>query len=622
MKIKKTVLSVFLGFLGACADSPGENGQNEQSVLSAGAASTAASVRNLDNLRALTGTSLPSSTNCNDSGSVDEACCILVLGEEDHADGGGGLYCYKLDVSVADNGDTIIKPDSVSGNGRWVRAHDTGVKYAQAFRDRYPSTGGIAGALLAFGSAPACGEIRLPKGTVDISQEIEINGRWGCRIVGHGKNESGSGAGTVLRWTGGSSGNVFNLIAIQNSVFTGFMIDGNYVSGTTPNGASVGIRYQASSTGLAAMSNHFSEIGITAIKQGDGIAIHVGRSDNTQVDGSTFEKLIITHSKVGVRQEGSQTVVNAYRDIRFQDMTEYAMDFQGGDAYVERCDFAPFENSGAIADIRVAPGDGWATFISNYHETRDGASYLFPQGTRNLPVNLVGNRVYWLQTDGQRVLDYQQTAPLNLHGNSFSSATAGTCTAGECEVYVNVPGGGNTVPVSSLGNSFQQGVALSLNGQSYLAGGNDSGSSTAVRGNGQFRLVNSTLALEGGAMLWRAANGDFGMRQYYDSGHQLWTRQFDCSYLPSPCNASSYNSVFAYLSMSALTLDDDRFIFSTGKLRGQVEVSAPLHKVGTAEVTSGAGAPTGSAPNGSLYLRTDGTGPNLYVRENGAWVAK
>jgi hypothetical protein len=43
---------------------------------------------------------------------------------------------------------------------------------------------------------------------------------------------------------------------------------------------------------------------------------------------------------------------------------------------------------------------------------------------------------------------------------------------------------------------------------------------------------------------------------------------------------------------------------------------------GSPTITSGSGVPASSQPNGSLYLRTDGTGPNLYVRENGAWVAK
>lgn len=39
-------------------------------------------------------------------------------------------------------------------------------------------------------------------------------------------------------------------------------------------------------------------------------------------------------------------------------------------------------------------------------------------------------------------------------------------------------------------------------------------------------------------------------------------------------------------------------------------------------IRAGSGVPSVTAANGSLYLRTDGTGPNLYVRENGAWVPK
>ena len=54
-------------------------------------------------------------------------------------------------------------------------------------------------------------------------------------------------------------------------------------------------------------------------------------------------------------------------------------------------------------------------------------------------------------------------------------------------------------------------------------------------------------------------------------------------------------------------------------------VEAPLYYVGITggiTITTGSGAPTSSQPNGSLYLRSDGTGPNLYVRQNGAWVSK
>jgi hypothetical protein len=42
-----------------------------------------------------------------------------------------------------------------------------------------------------------------------------------------------------------------------------------------------------------------------------------------------------------------------------------------------------------------------------------------------------------------------------------------------------------------------------------------------------------------------------------------------------------------------------------------------------ARILSGSGPPTEAAPNGSIYLRTDGgPGTTLYVREAGAWVPK
>ncbi len=43
--------------------------------------------------------------------------------------------------------------------------------------------------------------------------------------------------------------------------------------------------------------------------------------------------------------------------------------------------------------------------------------------------------------------------------------------------------------------------------------------------------------------------------------------------------------------------------------------------VGTATITSGSAAPSASAPNGSIYLRTGGTADTtLYVRAAGAWT--
>jgi len=54
----------------------------------------------------------------------------------------------------------------------------------------------------------------------------------------------------------------------------------------------------------------------------------------------------------------------------------------------------------------------------------------------------------------------------------------------------------------------------------------------------------------------------------------------------------------------------------------QVNGAITVGGAGAPQIVSGTLAPTISLPNGSLFLRTDGTGPNLYVRQNGAWVSK
>lgn len=56
----------------------------------------------------------------------------------------------------------------------------------------------------------------------------------------------------------------------------------------------------------------------------------------------------------------------------------------------------------------------------------------------------------------------------------------------------------------------------------------------------------------------------------------------------------------------------------------QGTISGSSVKVGTATITSGAGAPTAAAPKGSLYLRTDGAAATtLYVNASGTstWLA-
>src|SRR5690348_761110 len=128
---KRTTILLFVALAAAC----GQNAQealaepvvaSPATLLTEGTASSASSVRNLATLRALSGTALPSSTNCNDgNGQSGSACCVLVHGFADHSDGGGGVFCYKpgFGAGVADNGGTIIKPSGVAlaSPGRWIR---------------------------------------------------------------------------------------------------------------------------------------------------------------------------------------------------------------------------------------------------------------------------------------------------------------------------------------------------------------------------------------------------------------------------------------------------------------------------------------------------------------------
>src|SRR5262245_11133 len=86
-------------------------------------------------------------------------------------------------------------------------------------------------------------------------------------------------------------------------------------------------------------------------------------------------------------------------------------------------------------------------------------------------------------------------------------------------------------------------------------------------------------------------------------------------------NNSQYNA-----GSHLFTIDDNvspNWVFNVGPNEGQFQ--APTLKLanGNVGIFTGAGPPAVSAPNGSLYLRTDGgSGSTLYVRENGAWAAK
>ena len=86
----------------------------------------------------------------------------------------------------------------------------------------------------------------------------------------------------------------------------------------------------------------------------------------------------------------------------------------------------------------------------------------------------------------------------------------------------------------------------------------------------------------------------------------------------STFNINRYNDAGGWLSTS---VSIDR---ATGRVTfGDVTTSSGIELgSGGPRITIGTGAPSHSAPNGSVYLRTDGTATTtLYVRAGGAWTA-
>jgi hypothetical protein len=81
----------------------------------------------------------------------------------------------------------------------------------------------------------------------------------------------------------------------------------------------------------------------------------------------------------------------------------------------------------------------------------------------------------------------------------------------------------------------------------------------------------------------------------------------------------SFNWNGSSVSYLPLNIESSGLTIKSGAI---VEGSITVGASGSPTITGGSGVPSSSQPNGSLYLRADGTGPNLYVRENGVWVAK
>lgn len=89
---------------------------------------------------------------------------------------------------------------------------------------------------------------------------------------------------------------------------------------------------------------------------------------------------------------------------------------------------------------------------------------------------------------------------------------------------------------------------------------------------------------------------------FVTNGITRWTIRNNGNFLPHSDNSFNIGS----LSLKPSNIFSMMYTFDSG-----------------VSITSGAGVPTSTPPNGSLYLRNDGSfGTTYYVREGGIWVPK
>lgn len=302
------------------------------------------------------------------------------------------------------------------------------------------------------------------------------------------------------------------------------------LAGTT---AAIGMEMTTAGS-LAAFRNRVSNVTISGADQRAlhsydvrlGTALRVGPEvGGLQVDHSVYELMSLVHCQTGLHQYGTQVPNNAYRDIMFQNCTVIGADFEGSDVKMENCSFAPYpppvfapQPPSPIADVRVRSTALWAHFNNNYHEAvqsdlnpalKTGPCYLFPNVPgRSTPTTMVNCRVQWHQTGGGNVVDFHHTGALNMIGCVFLGFDA----ASSGWVNVDVPGGGSPAPILSMGCAYGNGVGLRCSGSSYLLDMDNAAGNGYNNSNGNVRLLQNALFLDGGGIVLRKSDGTGGGR--------------------------------------------------------------------------------------------------------------
>ena len=536
---------------------------------------------------------------------------LMLLGYHAPGDGGGGAFFWDAASTALDNVGTVIVPDANPATGRWRRVESSpfSVRWFGAIGDgsshplseffstlaeaqaRYPHAvdlgdeidwaaiqSALDGLPRTDASGKGGGEVRIPAGDYRVSRPLEITA-FNTALIGEVRAATSLTYSDSGQWTGPFT---FVRSGLDTSMDTLFRIgvrDLFFDSGTNPPSGSIGLDV----TGMS-----FSVF--------RNITIQFRSNDCTGVYGTA--------------PSGSGPYYNLFTNVSVFGPSG-AFESNGCRGYW----FTGDPNLGPLApNARFAPNANnvYGGYLAGLEYGYDDA------GTGNVVTGLIIESVrvgYELGEDAVGAYE------------GFEGGTNGTTILGP---YLE-DGGINSTAVN---------IRETAGGVKFITGfrtGYDNpivneGVSTTLLPGGDF--ASSTRGILGGHL--DMLGDTLNLKNTSDSlvvETELSSFAFDPAIRLNQKHATDVRIFNQSAFAGSATLRVDNATAGTEMLRvsgqgdvramGDVEVGADLLFTGGPNVLQGAGTPTISAPDGSLYLRTDGgVGTTLFVRENGAWVAK
>lgn len=392
-------------------------------------------------------------SDCHDTGATTYPTSGQVLGRVLSTNVSGGTYVMVLEGSEAQPG----------------AGGSSGSKYGVSVKADFGAVGdGVADDTRAVQNAINSGakRIYLQTGIYKITSTIHFGSTTTSvntvYFYGDGAAENGqyTTRGSTLRWAGAANGTVMEVTSAHECVFRDFNIDGG---GT----ASIGLLVDANNSGGG--SNHqnvFTNIGISAVPGTLGVGLYISGNQfsvtNQDVCCSSYRNIQIypgfarssaSTVKIGIMQDGIQTVANRFYDAILTGYTSRGVDVEAGDLVFSGGNFSGATSGSNIDDVYVGSGADWVDLHDNYHEITASSSpatrhaYNFPSGSRSWPSKLDGVRVLWGLSSGNP-LYFAQRGPLTLIGTSWDSAPSGRST-----LYIDNSGYPSAI-VTLIGNNL------------------------------------------------------------------------------------------------------------------------------------------------------------------------